>query len=53
MRTVAQCQKALDMLCERALSRYTAGSLLADKQFVQGYIAARSARATRCRLPGW
>jgi hypothetical protein len=25
MRTIAQCQKALDMLCERALSRRTAG----------------------------
>jgi acyl-CoA dehydrogenase len=39
MRTVGQCQKALDMMCERALSRSTKGSLLADKQFVQGYIA--------------
>ena len=27
------------MMCERALSRKTQGSLLADKQFVQGYIA--------------
>ena len=27
------------MLCERALSRYTQGGLLADKQVVQGYIA--------------
>jgi alkylation response protein AidB-like acyl-CoA dehydrogenase len=50
MRTVAQCQKALDMLCERALSRYTAGSLLADKQFVQGYIADSYAQLTQFRL---
>ncbi len=50
MRTIAQCQKALDMMCERALSRHTAGSLLADKQFVQGYIADSYAQLTQFRL---
>ena len=39
MRAVATCQKALDMMCERALSRTTKGSILADKQYIQGYIA--------------
>jgi acyl-CoA dehydrogenase len=39
MRTVGQTRKALDMLVERALSRHTAGSLLAEKQSVQNYIA--------------
>ena len=39
MRAVATCQRALDMMCERAISRTTKGSLLADKQYVQGYIA--------------
>jgi acyl-CoA dehydrogenase len=39
MRTVGQCQKAIDMMCERAQSRHTKGTRLADKQFVQGYIA--------------
>jgi acyl-CoA dehydrogenase len=39
MRAVATCQRAIDMMCERALSRTTKGSLLADKQYVQGYIA--------------
>src|SRR3954449_12814474 len=39
MRTIGLAQSALDMMCERALSRETQGSLLADKQFVQGYIA--------------
>lgn len=39
MRTVGLAQKALDMMVERALSRHTAGSLLADKQSVQNYIA--------------
>jgi acyl-CoA dehydrogenase len=50
MRTIAQCQKALDMLCERALSRHTQGSVLADKQFVQGYIADSYAQLTQFRL---
>jgi acyl-CoA dehydrogenase len=39
MRTVGQVQMCLDMLCERALSRHTQGSILADKQLVQAYIA--------------
>jgi acyl-CoA dehydrogenase len=39
MRTVGQVQYCLDMLCERALSRFTQGSILADKQSVQNYIA--------------
>ena len=39
MRWLGQCQRALDMLCERALSRFTAGSVLADKQTVQNWIA--------------
>jgi acyl-CoA dehydrogenase len=39
MRTVGQVRKAFDMMCERALSRTTQGSLLADKQMVQEKIA--------------
>jgi acyl-CoA dehydrogenase len=39
MRTVGQCQRALDMMCERALSRRTQGERLADKQLVQAMIA--------------
>ncbi|WP_077038287.1 acyl-CoA dehydrogenase family protein [Pelomonas sp. KK5] len=39
MRTIGQAQKALDALCERALSRHTQGSRLADKQMVQEKIA--------------
>jgi acyl-CoA dehydrogenase len=39
MRTIARCQQAMDMMCERALSRRTKGSLLADKQLVQAAIA--------------
>src|SRR3954463_7107024 len=50
MRTIGLAQKALDMLCERALSRETQGSLLADKQFVQGYIADSYAQLVQFRL---
>jgi acyl-CoA dehydrogenase len=39
MRTVGVCQKAFDMMCERALSRVTQGELLAKKQMVQEKIA--------------
>ena len=38
------------MMCERALSRETQGSLLADKQFVQGYIADSYAQLMQFRL---
>jgi acyl-CoA dehydrogenase len=50
MRTIGMAQKALDMLCERALSRETAGTLLAQKQFVQGYIADSYAQLAQFRL---
>lgn len=39
MRTVGKCQRALDMMIERANSRRTQGKLLAEHQFVQGMIA--------------
>ncbi len=50
MRTIGIAQKALDMMCERALSRETQGSLLADKQFIQGYIADSYAQLIQFRL---
>jgi acyl-CoA dehydrogenase len=50
MRTVAYCKRALDMLCERALSRYTQGSLLADKQSIQNYIADSFIQLEQFRL---
>ena len=50
MRTIGLAQKALDMMCERALSRETQGSPLADKQFVQGYIADSYAQLVQFRL---
>lgn len=39
MRTISQCRFAFDMMCERALSRVSKGSLLAKKQMVQEKIA--------------
>jgi acyl-CoA dehydrogenase len=50
MRTIGLARNALDMMCERALSRETQGSLLADKQFVQGYIADSYAQLMQFRL---
>jgi acyl-CoA dehydrogenase len=50
MRTIGLATKALDMMCERALSRETQGSLLADKQFVQGYVADSYAQLVQFRL---
>ena len=39
MRTVGVIRRAIDMMCERALSRRTKGELLADKQMTQEKIA--------------
>jgi len=50
MRTIAVAQKALDMMCERALSREVSGGKLAEKQFVQGYIADSYAQLIQFRL---
>ncbi|HET6914951.1 MAG TPA: acyl-CoA dehydrogenase family protein [Acidimicrobiales bacterium] len=50
MRTVGQSQKALDMMVERALSRRTQGTLLADKQAIQTYIADSYAQIMQFRL---
>ncbi|GGL12477.1 acyl-CoA dehydrogenase family protein [Nocardia jinanensis] len=39
MRAIGYCRRLLDMAAERALSRKTAPGVLADKQFVQGFLA--------------
>ena len=39
MRTIGEAKKALDMMCERALSRVTQGERLSEKQMVQEKIA--------------
>jgi len=50
MRTIGMATKAMDMMCERVLSREVSGGLLAEKQFVQGYIADSYAQLTQFRL---
>jgi acyl-CoA dehydrogenase len=50
MRTVARCQRLFDMLCERALSRFSKGSLLAEKQMVQEMISDSWMELTQFRL---
>jgi acyl-CoA dehydrogenase len=50
MRWLGVSGRAFDMLCERALARYTAGSLLAEKQTIQNWIADSAAERDAARL---
>jgi acyl-CoA dehydrogenase len=50
MRWLGVSRRAFDMLCERAVSRYAHGSLLADKQTVQNWIADSAAQMQGARL---
>jgi acyl-CoA dehydrogenase len=50
MRWIGQAQRALDMLCERALYREAHGSVLAEKQTVQNWIADSAAEIEAARL---
>ncbi len=50
MRAVGVCTKALDMMCERALSRKAKGQLLADLQMVQADIADSYIQLKQFRL---
>ncbi|MGH9082022.1 MAG: acyl-CoA dehydrogenase family protein [Acidimicrobiales bacterium] len=50
MRWLGQSQRAFDMLCERAVSRYAHGSLLAEKQTVQNWVADSMAQMSAARL---
>jgi acyl-CoA dehydrogenase len=50
MRWLGQSQRAFDMMCERALSRFTHGTLLAEKQTVQNWIADSAAEMHAARL---
>src|SRR3954468_7243764 len=50
MRWLGVSRRAFDMLCERAQSRYSHGSLLADKQTVQNWIADSAAEMDAARL---
>ncbi len=50
MRWLGVSRRAFDMLCERAVSRFSHGSLLADKQTVQNWIADSAAEMQAARL---
>ena len=50
MRWLGVSRRAFDMLCERATYRYAHGSLLAEKQTVQNWIADSAAQMQAARL---
>jgi acyl-CoA dehydrogenase len=50
MRAVGMCNRAFEMMCERALSREAQGSRVADKQLVQQAIAESYAQIEQFRL---
>ena len=50
MRAVGRCQRAIDMMLERAVSRKTQGRRLGDHQFVQGAIADSAIELQQFRL---
>ena len=50
MRWLGVSRRAFDMLCERALTRESHGSLLAEKQTIQNWIADSTAQMQAARL---
>jgi alkylation response protein AidB-like acyl-CoA dehydrogenase len=50
MRAIAQCKRAFDMMCERALSRQSHGKVIAEHQMVQEAIADSYAEINMLRL---
>ena len=50
MRWIAQAETALDMMVDRALNRYSHGSMLAEKQGVQWLIADSAMELYQCKL---
>jgi acyl-CoA dehydrogenase len=50
MRTVGKCQRAIDMMLERAVSRRTQGKMLSEHQMVQGPIGESIIELEQFRL---
>src|SRR5215216_1889160 len=50
MRAVGAAERAIEMVCKRANSRETFGGKLADKQFVQDFIATSRMEVDQARL---
>jgi len=50
MRCIGAAERALELMCKRANSRYTHGSLLADKSVIQNWIAESRMGIEQARL---
>ena len=50
MRWIGQAETALDMMVDRALDRYSHGSILAEKQGIQWLIADSAIELYQCKL---
>ncbi len=50
MRAIGSCERAIEMMCRRANSREAFGSKLAEKQFVQDFIAKSRMETDQARL---
>jgi alkylation response protein AidB-like acyl-CoA dehydrogenase len=50
MRWLGQAQRAFELMCERASSRFAHGSLLAEKGEIQRYVAESAAEIQAARL---
>jgi acyl-CoA dehydrogenase len=50
MRAIGTCERAIEMMCARANSREAFGSKLAEKQFVQDFIAKSRIETDQARL---
>src|SRR5687768_5937585 len=50
MRAIGSCERAIEMMCKRALTRETQGEKLAEKQFVQDFIAKSRMETEQARL---
>jgi acyl-CoA dehydrogenase len=50
MRWIGQCNRAFEMMCERAVSRFAHGSTLSEKQMVQDWIAESATEIQAAKL---
>jgi acyl-CoA dehydrogenase len=50
MKAIGKCNRAFEMMLERAVSRRTQGKMLGEHQFVQGMIAESAIELTQFRL---
>jgi acyl-CoA dehydrogenase len=50
MRAIGTCERAIEMMCRRANEREAFGSKLADKQFIQDFVAKSRMETEQARL---